>query len=111
MNDNYKLFIELSLQQCTQNDYADKVKVRVHNEASKKLYKLKSKIKENCDSEMLRMLLNHEDERVIINAASLCLEMCVYSEEAVKILKDVIAFSKDSTLAFAAKNILNEHFK
>ena len=34
MEDYYDLFVKLSLQQCTENDYADKAKVRRHNAAS-----------------------------------------------------------------------------
>ena len=34
MKDYYDLFVKLSLQQCTESDYADKVKVRRHNAAS-----------------------------------------------------------------------------
>lgn len=34
MKDYYDLFVKLSLQQCTENDYADKAKVRRRNAAS-----------------------------------------------------------------------------
>ena len=40
MKDFYNLFVELSLQQCTQSDYANKLKIEKHNAASKDLDKL-----------------------------------------------------------------------
>lgn len=59
MKDYYDLFVKLSLQQCTENDYADKAKVRRHNAAFKKLYKLQDETKRNMSEEALLMLLNH----------------------------------------------------
>ena len=44
MKDYYNLFVELSLQQCTKNDYVNKLKVKKHNAASKKLNKLQDEM-------------------------------------------------------------------
>ena len=56
--------------------------------------------------EILENLLCHEDDRVKINAASLCLEMSVFVEKASLVLKNIIESSEDSTLCFSAKMIL-----
>ena len=72
---------ELSLQQCTKNDYANKLKVKKHNTAYKKLKLLQDEMKQIDNEEMLHLLLNHEDDRVKINAASFCLQICVLVEK------------------------------
>lgn len=106
MKDYYNLFVELSLKQCTKNDYANKLKVKAHNEASKKLRLLQSEMKQNDSEEILYMLLNHEDDRVKVNAASCCLQMDVLIEQAVFTLKKIIDVSQDSTICFSAKMLL-----
>ncbi len=106
MTDYYHLFIELSLQQCTKNDYADKLKVKAHNMASKKLQQLQIEMKKFDCTEILRMLLSHDDCRVRINAASLCLQMHVLIDKAILTLKKIIDSSDDSTLCFSAKMLL-----
>lgn len=106
MKDYYNLFIELSLKQCTKNDYANKLKVKAHNEASKKLRQLQDEMKQNDSEEILRMLLNHKDNRVKINAAFLCLQMNVLVDQAVLVLKKIIDVSDDSTICFSAKMLL-----
>ena len=57
MKDYYKLFVELSLQQCTKNDYANKLKVKTHNTAYKKLRLLQDEMKQIDNEEMLHLLL------------------------------------------------------
>ena len=44
MKEKSDLFIELSLQQCKKDDYADSKKVKMHNKAVEKLSKLKDEI-------------------------------------------------------------------
>ena len=73
MKDYYNLFVELSLQQCTKNDYENKLKVKKHNAAYKKLNKLQDEMMKNIGDDALHALLNHEDDRVKVNAASFCL--------------------------------------
>lgn len=106
MKDYYNLFVELSLQQCTKNDYANKLKVKAHNAASKKLRQLQAEMKQNDSEEILCMLLNHKDDRVKVNAASLCLQMNVLVDQAVLTLKKIIDLSDDSTICFSAKMLL-----
>lgn len=109
MKDYYDLFVELSLQQCTENDYADKLKVKKHNEASKKLENLKDEMKHKAGEDVLRLLLNHEDDRVKVNAASFCLQSEVLIEQAVFTLEKIIDTSNDSTICFSAKMLLQKH--
>ena len=109
MKDYYKLFVELSLQQCTKNDYANKLKVKTHNTAYKKLKLLQDEMKQIDNEEMLHLLLNHEDDRVKINAASFCLQISVLVEKAVLTLERIIDVSDDSTICFSAKLLLQKY--
>ncbi len=106
MKDYYNAFVQLSMQQCTKNDYEDKKKVKQHNAALKKLQHLQFKMKEFDCTEILNMLLFHEDDRVKMNAASLCLQIGVLTDRAEMILKNIIETSEDSTICFSAKMIL-----
>lgn len=107
MKDYYHLFVSLSLQQCTKDDYTNKNKVKLHNLASKKLHKLQNEMQQNVSKEILYMLLNHEDERVRVNAASLCLHKKDFIENSILILEEIINRSDDPTLIFSAKMLLN----
>ena len=105
----YYLFVELSLQQCTMNDYADKKKVKAHNAAARKLKQLETEMRKSDCEDILCKLLSHEDNRVKINAASLCLQMNVLVCQAMCVLQSIIDFSDDSTMCFAAKMILQQN--
>ena len=108
MKDYCNLFVELSLQGCTKNDYANKLKVKKHNAASQKLKKLQNEMKENVSEDILYVLLNHEDDRVKINAASFCLQSEILMDQAVLTLKNLIEVSDDSTICFSAKMLLQK---
>lgn len=73
MKDYYKLYVELSLQQCNAKDYLSKQKVKQHNAAVTKLARLEEEMKQIDCEDILLMLLRHEDARVKLNAAGLCL--------------------------------------
>ena len=103
MKDYYDLFVKLSLQQCTENDYADKAKVRRHNAAFKKLYKLQDETKRNMSEEALLILLNHEDDRVKVNAASFCLQWGILVGQSVQTLKKAADTSGDRTIRLSAE--------
>ena len=104
MKDYYDLFVELSLQQCTKSDYANKLKVQKHNAASKKLNKLQDEMMQNISNDTLCALLNHEDD-----AASFCLKSEVLVEQSILTLKKIIADSNDSTICFSAKMLLQKY--
>ena len=107
MND-YCLFVELALQQCTKNDYADKEKREKHNVAAKKLEQLKAKMRTYDCEDILGKLLAHEDDRVKINAASMCMQMNVRSAEATHALQSIVAASEDAAMCFAAQMLLRQ---
>ena len=109
MKDYYNLFVELSLQQCTKNDYANKLKVKKHNEASKKLKKLQDEMKQNLSDDVLYLLLNHEDDRVKVNAAAFCLNSEGLVARSILTLKKIIDVSDDSTICFSAKMLLQKY--
>ena len=109
MKDYYNLFVELSLQQCTQKDYADKLKVKKHNASAKKLKKLQDEMMQNVSEDMLLLLLNHEDDRVKINAVSFCLQSSIFVEKSVFTLKKIIDHSQDPTISFSAKILLQKY--
>lgn len=106
MKDYYNLFVELSLQQCTMHDYSDKKKVKRHNAAAQKLDLLQAEMKEIDCTNLLNELLRHDDDRVKLNAASLCLSKGILINEAKQTLNRIINFSEDSTMCFCAKMIL-----
>lgn len=109
MKDYYDLFVKLSLRQCTESDYADKAKVRRNNAAYKKLYKLQDEMKRNMSEEALLMLLNHEDDRVKVNAASFCLQLGVLCGQSVQTLKKAADASGDRTIRLSAQTLLQKY--
>lgn len=106
MKDYYSMFVELSLQLCTKNDYSDRKKVKAHNVAAGKLWQLQNEMKRDCSQDTLCMLLSHEDDRVKTNAAALCIQMNTCVERACSVLKSIIECSSDSTIRFSAERLL-----
>ena len=109
MKDYFNLFVDLSLQQCTKNDYANKLKVEKHNIATKKLNKMQDEMMQNVSDDILCALLKHEDDRVKVNAASFCLHSKVLVEQSILTLEKIIADSDDSTICFSAKMLLQKY--
>jgi hypothetical protein len=109
MKDYYNIFVELSKQQCTKNDYANKFKVKKHNVALKNLNSLQDEMSQNVNDDMLRMLLNHEDDRVKVNAASFCLKSRILVDQSIITLKRIIDNSADPTICFSAKMLLKQY--
>ena len=108
MKDYYNLFAELSLQQCTKNDYVNKLKVKKHNAAYNELNKLQDEMMKNIGDDALHALLNHEDDRVKVNAASFCLNSEVLVEQSILTFEKIIADSDDPTTCFSAKMLLQK---
>ena len=111
MKEKIDLFIELSLQQCKKDDYADSKKVKMHNKAVEKLSKLKDEITVIESEEILKILLLYNDSRVKINAAQFCFEKQVLIEDAINSLNEVVKTEKDTTLNFLAKMLLKNETK
>ena len=109
MKDYYNLFVKLSLQHCNKNDYVNKPKLKEHNAASKKLNKLQDEMMQNISNDTLCALLNHEDDRVKVNAASFCLKSEVLVEQSILTLEKIISDSNDSTICFSAKMLLQKY--
>ena len=109
IKDYYNSFAELSLQQCVENDYANKRKVKKHNAACKKLNELQEKMKQNVGEDTLYMLLNHEDDRVKINAASFCLQSQILAAQSVLTLEKIMNTSDDATIRLSAKMLLQKY--
>lgn len=109
MKDYYNLFVNLSLQQCTKNDYTNKFRVDAHNKATKKLICLQSEMKKEDCMDTLRMLLNHNDDRVVINAAATCLQMNILVNQAISALERIIDSSGDPTICLSAKMLLRQN--
>lgn len=57
----------------------------------------------NIGDDTLCALLNHEDDRVKVNAASFCLNSEVLVEQSILALEKIIADSDDPTICFSAK--------
>ena len=108
MKDYYNLYVELSLQQCTQNDYVNKRKVKARNAASKKLNELQGEMMRNMSDDTLCALLNHEDDRVKVNAVAFCLNSEGLVARSILTL-EIIADSDDSAICFSAKMQLNKY--
>ena len=105
-NKYFNLFIQLSLEQCTKDEYTDRKKVRRHNHAMKKMEKLQNEMAKLGCCNMLCTLLCHQDDRVKINAASMCLKLNIFTNEAMSTLKDIIEVSDDPTTCLSAKMLL-----
>ena len=108
MTDYYQLFIDLCLQQCTKDDFADPQQIKAHNLAINKLYKLQSEMKKTDCKGILKMLLSHEDDRVRINSAAMCLQESILADDAILTLRQVVNTSKDSILSFSAEMLLKK---
>ena len=61
-------------------------------------------MKQNVSEDILYALLNHEDDRVKVNAASFSLQSEILFDQAVLTLKKIIDVSDDSTICFSASN-------
>ena len=112
MEDIYNEFINLSLQQATEADYANKSDVKKHNEASRKMRLLFKKIKQSGCIPNVELLLNHPDDRVKVNAVALCYELEKFIVEAEQTVRNIIFYSTDKTIIFSAKMLaMNNNIK
>lgn len=99
--------MELCLQTMCKEDYGDKQKRQRHNRAVSRLETLKKQ--RSCqDAPQLLEMLNHEDSRIRIYAASACMELDILPKETVDVLRAVIVNEKDTTLKFSASMLLKQ---
>ena len=115
---NYYLMItELSKIQLTQDDYGDKKKVKLSNRAAKTLQGIEKEMRKDLSRDKTRgecidildRLLDHEDDRVKINAGNFCLQEGVLTGKAWAALKSVADLSEDKTLRFSAAMVMQNH--
>ena len=107
MEDFYAQFVALCTQLCFEKDYLDKSKLRKHNAAVTKLGKLKEKILKTDCIETIRSLLLHEDERVRLSAAIMCLkQLHGLEEEAKRVAQEIADSSLDPFIRFEATFLL-----
>lgn len=99
-------FISLCLSMCVAEEYNDREKLKIHNSSMKKLRRLQDEIVESGETEILKKLLFHEDERVRLNAASACLGL--FPREAEKVLKELVDRASDPSIAFSARMLLKK---
>ena len=109
--DDYSLFVDYSLSQCLKEDFSNKKKVRQNNQAANKLQKLQKKMLQGDFENTLARLLHHQDARVQINAAVLCYKANAFTNEAIQILRNIVANCDDPIVAFNAEMVLKEHFQ
>lgn len=83
-----------------------KTDVEKHNDAMKQLSKLFYKVKNEADRSFLLELMQHNNVRIRMTAASHCLALNEYVKEAKKVLKAISKNEKDSLLSFEAKSTL-----
>ena len=106
MKDYYKIFVELCSHLCYADDYGSKKKVRVHNRAMDKIVKLENELDTPEGAEILLKLLFHENDHVILSSAMLCLKLKLHENEVKERVKYVHQNSKDHTIRFDAKMML-----
>lgn len=70
------------------DDYADKSKVRKHNNAHTKIAKLIKEIQDDKEylEKLFQELLSNEDEKIRLSIAVKCIELNILKEDALKCL-------------------------
>ena len=101
MNAFYNDFVEACLNTCLKEDFGDKSKVKKNNAAMKKILKLREETSKITD-DIIDALLEHEEERVRINAAIMCTEIERCSDKAELVLKDIYINGKDGIVKLSA---------
>jgi len=110
MKDYYNLFIEYSNQLCSKDDYVNKQKVKVHNIAMKNLIQIQREIANDIKNGavVLIKLLEYDNEKVRLNAASQCLQIGIQQEKAIEVLRKIERNSTDKLCQFDAQMILKD---
>ena len=103
MKNYYDLFVALSQMQCLKDDYDNKRRVFKNNAAHRKMAALQKEMRKQNQKETALSLLRHPDERVKLNAASLCLTMNTHISDAINVLREIQEHSADPTLRMTAK--------
>lgn len=111
MKDYYKIIVDLSSKLCYKDDYDCKEKVKAHNKAMTNINKLDQELNNPEGAQILLDLLYHEDDRVILSAAMLCLKLKFHQKETLERMICVKNNSMDSTISFEAEMMIRKHHK
>jgi hypothetical protein len=95
MKDYYNIIVDLSCKRCNKDDYGSKKRVREHNKAMDKLFKLGKELNNPEGKELLLKLLYHENEHVILVATMFCAKLGFHPDETLERLIYVKNNSKD----------------
>ena len=108
MKNYYNLFIKYSNQLCSKDDYINKQKVKIHNKAMKNLIQIQREITNDIKNGavVLIKLLEHDNEKVRLNAAAQCLQIGIQQEKAIEVLKKIENNSTDKLCQLDARMIL-----
>ena len=108
MKDYYNIIVDLSRKKCYKDEFVCKAKLREHNKAMAKLYKMDKELNNPEGEQVLLKLLYHDDDRVIISAAMLCLKLKIHPKETMERMMYVRDNSKDSIISFEAEMMIKE---
>ena len=97
-------FVTICEKTCSADEFKSKKRRTEHNAAMTSLEKLKKKMfveQEHCLS-IAVALMQHDNEKVRINAAAYCLEANISVETAKQVLLDIYRNSSDRILSYNA---------
>ena len=112
MNNYYDKIVELCKELLRDwDDCGDRKKVIMNNRAMNRLWKLDEKMNNDDGKNVLLKLLNHENDRVVLTAAMLCIKMNFNVEETLKKIEYIKCNSQQSLLRHEAEMMLynNSH--
>ena len=108
MKDYYNIIVDLSSKKCYMDEFVCKAKLREHNKAMTKLYKMDQELNNPEGEQVLLKLLYHDDDRVVLSAAMLCLKLKFHSKETMERLIYVKNNSTDQMISFSAEMMIKE---
>lgn len=104
MKDYLERFIADCRLLCSGHEYANKKRLKQHNQAMDRLMKLQKEMFAEIDhcSDLAYELLNHSEEKVRLCAGSYCLMARIHQEIAIQTLLAIEHTSQDKMLAACA---------
>ena len=108
MKNYYELFVKLCEQLCSNETFSSKDSVKAHNSAMKKLIELQKEMREHNGGslDVFNKLLEHTNDVIKLQAATICLQEDTLREKSIEILKEIQQNSLDSMCRFNAKMVL-----
>lgn len=92
------------------DEYENKIKVKLHNRAARKLTQLSKEITTNKEiaKEVFKELINNDNEVVRLWISDQCIKSNIYVTDAIKMLEKLCK-SNNKLIAFEAKMTLKEY--